>query len=407
MINRRTIFSIILTGILVLLPSCSSPEGEPQDISGEISQKDMENGHIKIELMEKVSVDAKVTPYRKYQNGLRTYYLEPSIDNHGKSDLKEYKKKAVLFNQEAEKITGLIERHSKGAFDISKRKLKVRDDGQGALLSIPYKADNGEKKIVRCSWALDDNGQFAGTEFYFEADGAEDPYTQIGEIALDDAPMYGAKDFGFADCSTAAEEMRAFVEQVTGRRVSEEMYRIPMTEEVYNAVTDRQEIDRGKTPYPGEYYTFVMYFDVDGLPWKRVKDGIREKNGMKLAEDILLSQGDLFCKNEWPLIVAYNKDGIMELVLDSFFKVSKPYSERQKVCTPGEILDQVKAYFQDILLKVPVTIYEISLAYDSYFTDPEDGLIENVVRPFWIVRYWDGKKTTQLVFDAYNGKYID
>ena len=74
MINRRTIFSIILTGILVLLPSCSSPEGEPQDISGEISQKDMENGHIKIELMEKVSVDAKVTPYRKYQNGLRTYY---------------------------------------------------------------------------------------------------------------------------------------------------------------------------------------------------------------------------------------------------------------------------------------------------------------------------------------------
>ena len=375
MINRRTIFSIILTGILVLLPSCSSPEGEPQDISGEISQKDMENGHIKIELMEKVSVDAKVTPYRKYQNGLRTYYLEPSIDNHGKSDLKEYKKKAVLFNQEAEKITGLIERHSKGAFDISKRKLKVRDDGQGALLSIPYKADNGEKKIVRCSWALDDNGQFAGTEFYFEADGAEDPYTQIGEIALDDAPMYGAKDFGFADCSTAAEEMRAFVEQVTGRRVSEEMYRIPMTEEVYNAVTDRQEIDRGKTPYPGE--------------------------------DILLSQGDLFCKNEWPLIVAYNKDGIMELVLDSFFKVSKPYSERQKVCTPGEILDQVKAYFQDILLKVPVTIYEISLAYDSYFTDPEDGLIENVVRPFWIVRYWDGKKTTQLVFDAYNGKYID
>ena len=64
-----------------------------------------------------------------------------------------------------------------------------------------------------------------------------------------------------------------------------------------------------------------------------------------------------------------------KISLDSFFKVSKPYSERQKVCTPGEILDQVKAYFQDILLKVPVTIYEISLAYDSYFTDPEDGLI--------------------------------
>lgn len=406
MINRRTILSIVLTGILVLLPSCSSPEGEPQDISGEISQKDMENGHIKMELMEKVSVDAKVTPYRKYQNGLRTYYLEPSIDNHGKSDLKEYKKKAVLFNQEAEKITGLIERHSKGAFDISKRKLKVYD-GQDVVMSIPYKADNGEKKHATCSWVLNDNGQFAGTDFYFEADGASDTYTQIGVIALDDAPMYGEKDFGFADCGTAAEEMRAFVEQVTGRKVSEEMYRIPVTEEVYNAVTDRQEIDRGKTPYPGEYYTFVMYFDVDGLPWKRVRYTMREKNGMKLADDVRLFEGELWSRNEWPLVVAYNKDGIMELLLDSFFKVSKPYSERQKVCTPEEILKQVKAYFQDILLKVPVTIYEISLAYDGYFTDPEDGLIENVVRPFWIVRYWDGKKTTQLVFDAYNGKYID
>ena len=404
MINRRTITSIILTGILVLLSSCSSPEGKPQDVSEKVSRRDMENGHIKMELMEKVTVDAEVTPYSKYEEGLSIYYLEPSIDNHGKSDIKKYQKKPVLFNQDMEKIISLIEQDSKCVFDLSKLKLEVYE--QDLLFSIPNKAGNGEKSSINGSWALNSDGQFAGTEFYFESLGIDgDPYTQIGRIALDDIPMYEEKDFEFADCSVAAKKMRAFAEQVTGRKISEEMYCVPVTEKVYDTVMDIQQMNKEEQPYPGEYYVFVMYFDIDGLPWKLVNYTMREKNGMKLADDVLVSEGDLFGRNEWPLVVAYNADGIMGLELDSFFKISKPYKERQKVCAPDEILEKVKAYFQDILLKEPVTVYEISLAYDSYFTEPEDGLIENVVRPFWLVRYWDGKKTVQLVFDAFTGKY--
>lgn len=73
---------------------------------------------------------------------------------------------------------------------------------------------------------------------------------------------------------------------------------------------------------------------------------------------------------------------------------------------PNDIIEQIEAYFQNVLLKQPVTIYEISLVYDGYFTDPRDGIIENVIRPFWIVKYWDGEKALKLVFDAYTGKFI-
>jgi len=404
MTSRGTITGIILTGVLVLLTSCSSPKGEPQDVSKKISQSDLENGHIKMKLMEKVSVDAKVTSYSKYKDGLSTYYFEPSIDNHGKSDLKKYKKKPVLFNQDMEKVTRLIEQYSKGTFDSSKKEMKVLE--HDLLFSIPYTAVGGEKKGVYCSWALNDDGQFAGTEFYFQSASIDEHYTQIGKNALNDTPMYEEKDFEFADCHTVAEEMRAFVEQTTGRKVSEEMYCVPVTEEIYNTVMEIQEMDKEGQPYPGEYYIFVMYFDIDGLPWKMVNYAMPEKNGMKLADDVRVSEGELLSRNEWPLVVAYNADGIMGLELDSFFKISKPYKEKEKVCTPEDILEQVKNYFQNTLIKEPVTIYEISLAYDSYFTDPGAELIENIVRPFWLVRYWDGEKTVQLVFDAYSGKDI-
>ncbi len=406
MISRRTIISIIITGFLVLLVSCNgSPKGESQDTLKKVSQRDLENGHIKIELMEKVMVDAEVTPYSKYKNGLCIYYFEPSIDNYGKSDLKEYKKNPIIFNQDIEKVTGMIEKYSKGRFLISKNKINViKEDLE---LSLPFTDDDGGQWNLYSSWHLNNTGQFAGTEFYFEPANTDEKYAQIGKGVLNDVPMYEDRDFEFAKCSMVAKDMRIFAEYMTGRKISETMYCVPVTEKLYNTVTDVQQIDREKIPYPGEYYTFIMYYDIDGLPWKSVNHTMAEKNGMKLADDVAVYEGELYSRNEWPLVVTYNADGIMSLELDSFFKIGKPYKEKEQVCTPEKILEQVENYFQETLLEAPITIYEISLAYDSYFTDPEDGLIENIVRPFWLVRYWDGKKTVQLVFDAYSGKYIE
>ena len=79
--SRRTIISLMsIAGLLVLLASCSSPKEEPQDTLRKISQRDLQLGHIKVELLEKVSVDADVTPYSKYKDGLNAYYLETSFE---------------------------------------------------------------------------------------------------------------------------------------------------------------------------------------------------------------------------------------------------------------------------------------------------------------------------------------
>ncbi len=405
MINKRTIVEMVLASVLIFMTSCSSPKKESNGISSKVSQIDIENGHLKMELMEKVSVDAEITPYSKYKDGVNMYYFEPFLDNYGKSDLNEYKNRPVLFNQDIKEITKLIQEYSDGTFYTLKNDIKIIK--QDLELSIPFMADDGEKRNLYGIWYLNEDGQFVGTEVYFKSAKTDEKYAQIGKSILDDVPGYEEKNFEFADHNTISNEIRTLVERITGRKISEKMYCVPVTEKLYNAVTDVQEIDRDKMPYPGEYYTFIMYYDIDGLPWKLINFSMKESKGVNLADDVKVFDGELISKNEWPLVVTYNADGIMSLELDSFFKIGKPYKEKEQVCTPEKILEQVEIYFQETLLEVPVTIYEISLAYDSYFTDPKDGLIENVVRPFWLVRYWDGKKTVQLVFDAYSGKYIE
>ncbi len=52
-----------------------------------------------------------------------------------------------------------------------------------------------------------------------------------------------------------------------------------------------------------------------------------------------------------------------------------------------------------------MTITEVRLVYAPYFTDPADGEMENVYRPFWKVTAYDESKedTALFVFDAVSG----
>ncbi|RKI25241.1 hypothetical protein D7V82_13565 [bacterium 1xD8-6] len=403
--SRRTIISLMLiAGLLVLLASCSSPKEEPQDTLRKISQRDLQLGHIKVELLEKVSVDADVTPYSKYKDGLNAYYLETSFDNHGESNIKKYKKKPIIFNQDMATVTNLVEKYTKGKFSASKSKINVLEND--LQLFVPYvnKAEkNGE---IYSSWSLNSKRQFAGTQFHFLSSEESSSYAELGTHILRNIPMYKKENLEFINYNTIIQQMQALAEQITGRKISDEIYCIPITEELYKQVTKILNMEQDELPYLGEYYILIMYFDIDGLPWKLINYAMPEKNGMKLSDDVIVNEGELYSKNEWPLVVAYNVDGIIDLQLDSFFMLGEPYIEKKKVCTLQKVLEQTRGYFQDLLLENSITVYDISLAYDSYFTDSNDGLIENVVRPFWTVKYWNGEKAYQLVFDAYSGKYV-
>lgn len=400
---RRTI-CVILTGILVLLTSCSSPTGELQDASGEvkITSQDLEQEHIKLKLLEKVSVDADITPYSKYKDGLSAYYLSPHTDNHKKTDIKAYRKNPVLFNQSAEKVKKLIEEFDGGKFSLEE---KVKVEKEWIKYVVSYRNASGEKKQMNCTFA-NDKGQFAGTEFYLEGVGCSGEYSSIGKSTLKDDPFYKEESFSFAACDEVERKIRTLVEQITGRKLAEESYCIPITEERYHTVMKAEKEDEADFPYSGEYYVVLMHFDIDGFPWKQMDIPMMEENGMELSDDIVLQEGQLFAREEWRQVAAYNADGLISLELDSFWYQGATYKEKEKVCTVEDILERTKTYFEDVLLKEPVTIYNISIAYSSYFTEPEEGVIKNVVRPFWVVTYWDGEQGTKLVFDAYSGKYL-
>ena len=50
-----------------------TPQGE-FDIMTELTENEMEQTHLTMDFMEKVKIDAKITPYHLYKDGVGTYY---------------------------------------------------------------------------------------------------------------------------------------------------------------------------------------------------------------------------------------------------------------------------------------------------------------------------------------------
>lgn len=400
MYSRKIYGLLFAVCMLSLTAAC----GEQK--TGDLSEKEMNQEHLELELMEKVTVDAEITPYDKYKAGLSSYYIESYYEGEEASgiDVESYMATPVIFRRDIEKVKGLIEENSNGRF--TDQEIEI---GENGTLHVTALYSDTKEKWINCWLGIEDDGRVTGTQFWFQvADGNEsNEETYAGKIMLVYYPEYDRTSLSFADADETGEMLRDLLETLTGSEYAEKYECIPVSKENYQALKET-----GNAGLEGslaeEYYTYIFYHQVDGFRWKYLNLSIEMTEDIVLSEDVAskVINGYLFPSDEWTQVVAYGAEGIRSLQLDAYVVPTEIYKEQEQVADVSEVLKQVEAYFDTILVASPITIYSMEICYSSWFSDAADGPLESIVSPMWVVQYWDGNSMKQLLFDAYTGKFL-
>ena len=160
----KAVWGLLLAGSLAVLAACSSQEENsktehtkteqektaPEDVeyfSGELTPEEREGDHLTLEVSEKVSVDADILPASRYQEGLKSYYLEKRRDKNvvDAADSKESLHKAGGFD----KILKQIKANSSGSFQSGKMKSRIKPmikDRYILDVEVPYRTEDGKKE---------------------------------------------------------------------------------------------------------------------------------------------------------------------------------------------------------------------------------------------------------------------
>jgi hypothetical protein len=398
----KKLLSIFFVILSVICTSCGVSSESSQEVLRDV---DVNSDKLQMTLDDMIQVNAQITPYDKYKDGLNSYYLEPFLDNDGKKYSKYTKDNVILCNQNLNKALELIQDNALGNF--RKNKTKIESDESDLSVKIPF-SGNRKGMGLKLDWMFNAEQKLSGVEIYFDTNGGSNyNYATVGRHVITTEPLYKKQDFSFMASEAVGEKCLSLTEKITGQEFSEDYIVVPVTEEMYTKVAEDGMINCGE--YPGEYYVSVLYRSVDGFPWKGLQMNIKQK-----TDDVTLdswveenSDGTLGCRDEWATYIAYNKDGIMDMESDVCLQQGDIY-KKETVCDVNRILKNIKEYYENVMLTDTITVYDISIAYSSYFTDGENGVIKNAVRPFWVASICDDDgKAVRLIFDISTGKFLD
>lgn len=381
--------------------------------AGNLSESDMEESHLSLTLTENVFIDADITPYNTYKDGLNSYFLESFVemkDADTEEAIQDYL--TTIFHQSVSDIAAKIEKYSNTTADFSKQTISsslFSDITGQIILQIPLQNSTGDDwRDITCAWAwLPEDATLDGAEFYYYDTGTEayNFYTLGDEILL-----YTCKEesnLAFADAQVLGEALREWLEELFSEELSEEYLCIPVTERVC------EQLD-ASADFITDYYFYRFYRQIDGFTWKEMSASMKVEKNALMAKNVE-KQG--YPEDEYlyltplrqiPQDISYDQDGIRYLALSKFSEVGDMYQSKKAIVNMNQLLEAIKNYYDDQLLLYPITLQKINLCYASYFSAPEDGEIRNIVQPFWQILYYDeqAKQTMQFWIDAYTGTFV-
>lgn len=200
-------------------------------------------------------------------------------------------------------------------------------------------------------------------------------------------------------------------------KVAEKYDCIVVNHKNYNAVnlqkrTSQTEgtitYEEGKPPY--EYYQFVFYQRIKGLPCINLGAGMslkkkeRVANAQEKEEKGQLvknqDQWELYTMNAGGITVQYNAAGVDLFEANAWLKVGKSCGEAKPVREEKEILQMAENALQK---KTDIDMEGAELVYCPYFSIEKGKKIRDIVSPFWVVRYYEDGERKQIFYDAYTG----
>ena len=417
--------NLLLLCVLILLSGCAVTEtgdtvgtegtmgteggSQEADYRTEFTDSELAEGYASFAVSEHLVVDAEITPYDKYADGLNSYYMTQCYEEGDVGDAESFLEEATIFGRQQDEFWELFSDAS--GVGISRSILEYgMTESYGYAFNEGLTGENGLGYFVLMNWMSFGAGVWEPHAYYpmvslvvSEEDnpavqGSYDTY--IMKSVLD----YGG-ELAFADSTSLAAELKGTLEELTGRRISDVWDCVAVTNEAvstYAALEDGFE----------EYYCFYFYYDLDGLGIEDLSLSYEMQDGESCTDGARYSTLDessvLVSLNEVAQVVAVGESGILWMQISSGRDKGGVYKEGLSVVPPSELLATVKEYYDTQLLVEDVTITQVRLVYSGYFTDGADGEIDNAFRPFWKVQAYDANEGSRrtFVFDAVSGELL-
>lgn len=426
--KKVIIFGLVLA--LVSATGCSSGKKQKEETvsyyAGQLSEAEMDQEHISLQLSEKVSVDADITPYSKYKDGLNSYLTETAGDNE-KIDIKSFEKNPEIFGKSFESIKEKILEMGDGKYLKTEQETYYKKKYKSITLSVPYVSADGKKYVLQGIQNIDKKLHRQGAQLdllpwmdeeYYE--GEDFSIENLSEITVGSIvksyAMMGELDtegieLAFASQEEAVKQMKEFIVGLTGMELADDYDFAVVTKENYETIAELAYEDSDPAPLKKEYYVGFFRPALDGLPWKEV----HKPFDTAISTDASEEEQERFNKRQELLMqpremaVCLGEDGLLGFEVSSDVKVSDIYGEKKEICPISEIISGVQEYFSRggaVGTLIPVNIVKINLVYAGDVTED----YQSITTPYWSVRYTtemaSGTLQSELIYDAVTGELL-
>ncbi|MDE6639800.1 MAG: hypothetical protein K2K63_04690 [Acetatifactor sp.] len=401
--------SLSLVLMSLLLTSCS-------DFSaGErcLSPKEMESTHLEMELTDGVLVDAVITPYSRYQNGLNAYYVSMMYREEDLVSGEDFIFSPVIYGYSPEELARLLAEQSGFLPEYVWETVPYPGELIG---NLTMRDCMGVERIFRCYWLTDEAGRvdLSPNAVYYDYEGNHFDHNAVCNLLRVAYPDESELDF--ASSGELAAQAEAILKTLTGEDYYSEVICVPMGEANRQLLKDRGfetgDLSTGSSLYPEEdYYGYLFYRDMDGFPLRYLS------LSLVLTENVTWEE-ELNVQHYQDFLIPFIADkqfvswgevgGLRYLSIDRKPNIMGTYKEQESVCDINVILENARQYFDSVLNTSTMTVNHIEIAYSYWFSDAEDGPLRNIAAPFWVVQYWNPASEVQmmLVFDAFSGQFI-
>ena len=418
-------FLCLLLCTAILLSGCQSDKKKKVDETQKVTYRDSfteeekASGTAKFDLMENVTVDVQITPAEKYKDGLKKYYMKTYFETTVLKDRKVFADNPILYGKKLSKVMDIVSEEMEAEFQSKKPEVDISDpyilsaedvfrDKKGADYSFNVFWDTGEEEF-------DYTKRLYCPRMYIQLQNGLSGVGTAYEIVQRLKDYQNIEVSFFKDKSKKGMELKAFLEELLGRDLSDSWECIPVTQEsvellnkAYRDVNLSAHVDLKQGE---EYCVYRYYYDVKGFPFADLCLEYDVKEGetfSKIAGMSTINKKRLSGLSERSIICEVSKNGIVSIDTAKIRMEGDVYKKAEKVISPDTALQKVKGYYGKQILRKPITVTEMSIVYTGYFTDGSEGEIQPTVAPFWRVRVYnndvDGSK--YFVYDAFTGEAI-
>ncbi len=411
--------------IILLLSSCQiektkkSNETQKVPYRDSFTEEEKANGTAKFDLMENMTVDVQITPAPKYKDGLKKYYMKTYFETKELKDKKDFADNPILYGKKLSKVMDMVSEELEAEFQSKKPEVDI--SGPYILSAEDVLQDkNGEKYSFNVFWntgekEYDYTKRLHCSEMYIQLQNGLSGVGTAYEIVQRLKDYQNIEVSFLKDKNKKGMELKAFLEKLLGRNLSDSWECIPVTEEsvellnkAFKDVSLSAHIDLKQGE---EYCVYRYYYDVKGFPFADLCLEYDVKEGetvSKIAGMSTINKKRLSGLSERSIICEVSQNGIVSIDTAKIRMEGDVYKKAEKVISPDTALQKVKGYYGKQILRKPITVTEMSIVYTGYFTDGSEGEIQPTVAPFWRVRVYnndvDGSK--YFVYDAFTGEAI-